>query len=193
MMIMMLAWRVRGGRAQGFKHGNLWTTPVGWRLVLLFPIFSANGSPQLALLYGESGFTVGTTQVGAQNTAEVHYYPDSQSPQKCDHVTCILSPDWMKSWSRDQTIRSPQKCCHSPRPADRKNALWVPFRGVTISNIPSVPFHQGKCRGRSLIPSSYCILDESPWWWINFLLNPLSRSLITNHVGNIPTSINGPH
>ena len=35
--------------------------------------------------------------------------------------------------------------------------------------------------------------DESPRWWINFLLNPLSRSLITNHVGNIPTSINGPH
>ena len=166
MMIMMLAWRVRGGRAQGFKHGNLWTTPVGWRLVLLFPIFSANGSPQLALLYGESGFTVGTTQVGAwRRTRRRYIITLTLSPHKnvSDHVTCILIPDWMKSWSRDQTPRSPQKCCHSPRPADRKNALWVPFRGVTIFNIPSVPFHQGKCRGRSLIPRAHIAS------WMNLL------------------------
>ena len=80
---------------------------------------------------------------------------------KADHVTCILIPDWLKSWSRDQTPRSPQKCCHSPRPADRKNALWVPFRGVTIFNIPSVPFHQGKWR--SLIPRARIA------FWMNLL------------------------
>ena len=120
MMIMMLAWRVRGGRAQGFKHGNLWTTPVGWRLVLLFPIFSANGSPQLALLYGESGFRVGTTQVGAwRRTRRRYIITLTLSPHKnvsiitwpvcwsligwkADHVTRLLGPHKNVAIHRDQ-------------------------------------------------------------------------------------------
>ena len=67
MIIMMPAWRVRGGWDSGIQTRQFMNNTCGLKLVLLFPIFSANGSPD-----GESELSRRHPGRGL-----VHYYPDS--------------------------------------------------------------------------------------------------------------------
>lgn len=134
----------------------------GLKLVLLFPIFSANGSRVHPM---ERLSCVGATQVAGLGEARRRYI-----------ITRTRVP----------TKMLPFTASHA---ADRKNALWVPFRRVTIFNIPIVPFQQGNFRVRivkwrtfsSLLSSCNRVLfgdlryqARIASWWISLVVDQLS-------------------
>ena len=133
----------------------------GLKLVLLFPIFSANGSPVHPM---ESLSCAGATQVAGLGEARRRY---------------IITQ------TRVPTKMLPFTASHA---ADRKNALRVPFRRVTIFNIPIVPFQQGKLRVRIVELRTFSLLSSCSRvlfgdlryqariasWWISLVVDQLS-------------------
>ena len=162
MIIMMLAWRVLGRQGRGFKCGNLWTTPVGWNWFCYFQF-----SPLTDRRFTRWRVWVVSAPPRWRGLVEA---------RRRYIITQTRVPTKMLPFTASQ-------------PADRKNALRVPFRRVTIFNIPIVPFQQGKFRVRIVewrtffhcwvhVTEYYLeILDYQARiasWWISLVVDQLS-------------------
>ena len=81
MIIMMLGWRVRRAETR-IQTRQFMNNTCGLKLVLLFPIFSANGSPDGEPAPPRSGLGTLLPRLGPHKNVAIHRQPRSRQ-EKC--------------------------------------------------------------------------------------------------------------